>query len=104
VEEAPVAVQGAIASLSGTFGGDVLHPSDKKDAVNAFKALSRRGVPIDPTLVRSLAVRSGWEPEAADRLAEIAGRISEGRIVRGGDRLNQTAAKKLVARFETVGD
>lgn len=104
VDEAPAAVRGAIESLSGTFGNDVLHPMDKKRAVNALKALSMRGVPIDPTLVRSLAVRAGWEPEAADRLTDLARRIGEGRAVQGGDRLNQTAAKELVAHFEAGGN
>jgi hypothetical protein len=104
VEQAPPAVQGAVASLSGTFGNDVLHPMDKKRAVTAFKALSMRGVPIDPTLVRSLAINAGWEPDAADRLTDIARRIGDGRTVQGGDHLNQTQAKALVARFEAGGD
>lgn len=104
VEQPPAAVQGAVASLSGMFGNDVLHPMDKKRAVNAFKALNMQGVPVDPTLVRSLAISAGWEPDAADRLTDIAQRIGEGRTVQGGDRLSQTAAKELVARFEAGGD
>lgn len=57
-------------------------------------------MPIDPVLVRSFAVSIGWEPNAADRLIQIARSISEGRAVRGGDKLTQTVAKELVARFE----
>lgn len=104
LEEAPAAVHGAVASLSGMFGNDVLHPMDKRCAVNAFRALYMHGIPIDPILVRSLAISAGWEPDAADRLTSIARRIGEGRTVQGGDRLNQTAAKELVAHFEAGGD
>jgi len=104
VDQPPAAVAGAVESLSGFFGNDVLHPMDKKRAVNAFKALYMKGVPVDPTLVRSLAISKGWEPDAADRLTDIARRIGEGRTVQGGDRLSQTAAMELVARFEAGGD
>jgi hypothetical protein len=99
VIELPAAVRGAVESLSG-LANDVLHPSDKRRAVNAFRALRMRGVPIDPLLERSFAVSAGWQPNAADRLTAIAKGIAEGRAVRGGDRLTQTGAKELVARFE----
>jgi hypothetical protein len=65
-----------------------------------FRALRMRGVPIDPALVRAYAVSIGWQPNAADRLTQIARGISEGRAIRGGDKLTQTEAKGLVARFE----
>lgn len=102
VMELPAAVRGAVESLSG-LANDVLHPSDKRRAVNAFRALRMRGVPIDPGLVRSFALSTGWTPDAADRLMQIARGISEGRPARGGDKLTQTAAKELVARFEGGG-
>ena len=104
VEEAPAAVRGAVASLSDLFGNDVVHPMDKKRAVNAFKALHMRGVNVDPTLVRSLAISAGWDPDAADRLTDIGRRISAGRTVQGGDHLSQAAARDLVTRFEAGGD
>jgi hypothetical protein len=100
-DEAPAAVRGAVASLSGPFGNDVLHPLDKKRAINAFKALYMVGVPIDSVLVRSLAIRKGWQPNAANRLAEIAAKVSEGGTPRGGDRMTVTKAKRLVAGFES---
>lgn len=100
VDAVPAAVSGAVASLSGELGNDVVHPLDRRRAVNAFKALRMRGVPIDPVLVRSLAISAGWMPDAADRLTAIAKGIAEGRPVRGGERLNPTEAKRLVARFE----
>lgn len=103
-QDAPPAVQGAVGSLSGTLGNDVLHPMDKKRAVNAFKAIRMRGIPIDPTLVRSLAIRAGWEPDAADRLTDIARRVGEDRTVRGGDHLTNTRAKELVDLLEAGGD
>lgn len=99
-DEAPPAVTGAVDSLSGPFGNDVIHPMDKARAINAFKALHAFGIPTDPAVVRTLAIQRDWEPDAADRLREIARKIGEGRAVRGGDRLTQTKAKELVARFE----
>jgi hypothetical protein len=100
--ELPAAVRGAVDSLSG-LANDVLHPSDKRRGVNAFRALRMRSVPIDAALVRSYAVSVGWAPNAADRLTLIARGISEGRALRGGDKLTQTEAKALVARFEGRG-
>lgn len=102
--QVPNAVQGAVDSLSGPLGNDVVHPMDKKRAVNAFRALHMRGVPIDPTIMRMLAIQEGWAPDAADRLSAIARGLAEGRPVRGGDKLNQTKAKQLVERFEAGGD
>ena len=100
-DDAPSAVRGAVASLSGTYGNDVVHPMDKKSAINAFKALRIVGIAIDSVLVRALAIQHGWEPDAADRLEGIAHRISEGRTVQGGDHLTKTAAKERVAGFES---
>jgi hypothetical protein len=50
--------------------------------------------------MRALAIGHGWEPDAADRLEEIAREIGEGRSVKGGDHMTQTKAEGLVARFE----
>lgn len=100
-DQAPAAVRGAVASLSGVLGNDVIHPMDKKRAINAFKALYTVGVPIDSVLVRSLAISAGWEPDAADRLADIARKVREGRTPKGGDRLARAEAKQMVERFES---
>jgi hypothetical protein len=100
-DETPPLVRAVVTDLSGSLGNDVLHPTDKRRAVNAFKALYMLGVPIDSTLVRSLAIQHGWEPKAADRLQAIARKISEGRAVKGGDPMTQTKAKALVARLES---
>jgi hypothetical protein len=77
---------------------------DKRRAVDAFKALQRCGRPIDPVLVRALAITHGWQPAAADRLHDIARKISEGRTVRGGSHMTKTRAKELVAQFEDEPD
>lgn len=62
------------------------------------------GILSDPILVRALAIKHGLEPDAADRLEEIARKIAEGRAVKGGDRMTKTKAKELVARFEQEAD
>lgn len=98
--ELPAAVRGAVESLSG-MGNDVLHPMDKRRAINAFKALRMHGIPFDPALVRSTAITIGWMPDAAERLAKIAQGIAEGRALRGGDRLTKAEAKQLLALFES---
>lgn len=103
-DEPPPAVRGAVKSLSGPLGNDVVHPMDKRRAVDAFKALQMTGHRVDPVLVRALAVRHGWEPDAADRLREIAAKMAEGRTVQGGSHLNATRAKELVAYFESDPD
>jgi len=99
----PPAVRGAIESLSG-LANDVLHPMDKRRAINAFKALRMHGIPYDPMIVRSTAITIGWRPDAAERLMKIAQGIAEGRALRGGDRLTQAEAKRLLALFEGAGD
>jgi hypothetical protein len=98
--EPPAAVLGAILSMTSHISDDVLHPTDKKQAANAFKALHLLGIPVEAGLVRTLAISQGWTPDAAGRLADIAGKIAAGRAVRGGDRMTQTKAKELAAYFE----
>ena len=104
VEEAPAAVRGAVKAISGAPDADITHPMDKARAVTAFKALRLCGVPIDPVLVRALALRHGWGPNAADRLQEMASKFAAGRTVQGGDHLTKTEAKQRVAGFEADPD
>jgi hypothetical protein len=85
----PPAVRGAIESLSG-LANDLLHPMDKRRAINAFKALRRHGIPYDPMILRSTAITIGG--------------IADGRALRGGDRITQAEAKRLLALFESTDD
>jgi hypothetical protein len=101
--ELPPLVRGAIESLSG-IANDVLHPMDRRRAINAFKALRMHGIPYDPAIVRSTAITIGWRPDAAERLMKIAQGIADGRALRGGDRLTQAQAKRLLALFESTDD
>lgn len=102
-DEPPPVIDGLLISLSHPSGaGDVLHPSDKRRAVTAFKALRMLDISFDPVQVRVLATQKGWAPDAADRLHAIAQKTAEGRAVQGGDKLTKAKARELVARLETV--
>lgn len=79
-------------------GSDVLHPLDKERAIRTIRALKLTDTPFDPLAIRAEALKSGWQPAAADRLREIAEKFAEGRIVQGG-KITKTDAKKLVARI-----
>jgi len=101
--DAGAEVRGAVASLTSGLGGDdVVHAMDKRRAVNAFRALRMLDIAIDPVLVRGLAIEHGWSAGAADRLERLADSISNGRPVRGGNTMNKTAARQLVAGFTTT--
>jgi hypothetical protein len=82
---------------------DVLHPMDKRRAVNALKALRLCEREIDPPMIRGQASRGGWSPRAADRLYELAKKMAEGKVVQGGSKLTKNKAKEMVAHFETDG-
>jgi hypothetical protein len=101
-EVPPRAVAGAVASISFHMPGDVLHPSDKARAVDTLRALKLCGHDIDPPMVRALAIRRGWLPRAADRLAEIAEKFAAGKAVKGGTKMNVTRAREMITRFEQV--
>ena len=77
---------------------------DKRRAINAFKALRVHGIPYDPAIVRSTAITIGWRPDAAERLITIAQGIADGRALRGGDRLTQAEAERLLSLFESPDD
>jgi hypothetical protein len=100
-EAAEPASVGAVRSLSFDMPGDVLHRSDKAQAVNALRALKLCDRNIDPPMIRALAVQHGWTYDAADRLYELAEKFAAGKAVQGGSKLTKTRAKEMVTRFET---
>jgi hypothetical protein len=95
----PPALAGAVANISFHPPGDVLHPSDKARAVDALRALKLCGYEIDPPMLRALAIRRGWLPRAADRLAELAEKFKAGKPVKGGTKMTKTRARQMVERF-----
>jgi|CZKG01.1.fsa_nt_gi hypothetical protein len=95
----PPALAGAVANISFHPPGDVLHPSDKARAVDALRALTLCGYELDPPMLRALAIRHGWLPRAADRLAELAEKFKAGKPVRGGTKMTKTRACQVVERF-----
>jgi hypothetical protein len=92
------AIVGLLTHPAGA--SDVTHPSDKRRAVESFKALHKVGIEFDPEAVRALARRSGWRPEAADRLHAIARKVAEGRTVQGAGTITITKAREIVTRLE----
>lgn len=92
-EPVPRVITGAIRSM----GFDVLHPLDKRRAVDALKALRLCERKIDPAMIRAEAGRHDWPPRAADRLYELAQKMAQGKVVQGGSKLTKTKAKRLRA-------
>ena len=53
------------------------HPLDKKHAEDTFKKLRASGETIDPNDIKNWAIRNGWVPKHADRLAKLASKYSK---------------------------
>jgi hypothetical protein len=92
------AIVGQITHPSG--GNSVSSTSDKRKAVEGFKALYVLGIEFDPEEARAVALRSGWKADAAERLHGIARKIKEGKTVQGAGTIGVTKAKEIVTRLE----
>ncbi len=79
------AVAAALDDLAAPIIGDssIIHPSDRTKAAQAFKKLHKGGERLDPRAIQIGAIRRGWEIRHARDLADMAGRIAEGRAVKG---------------------
>ena len=79
------AVAAALDDLAAPIVADssIIHPSDKTKAAQAFKKLYKGGERLDPRAIQIGAIRRGWEIRHARDLADMAGRIAEGRAVKG---------------------
>ena len=53
------------------------HPLDKKHAEDTFKKLRASGETIGPNDIKNWAIRNGWAPKHADRLAKLASKYSK---------------------------
>jgi hypothetical protein len=82
----PVVVK-AMETLTAAvnLGTGLSHPY-KESAVQMLKLLKKGGEDYDPDQIRAWAVRNGWQPRHARKLAELAEKIAEGRRVKGGKR------------------
>ena len=61
----------------------ILHPSDRKTAIETFTKLRNNGTPFNPEEVRAWLIReSGWEPRHADDVSRVAKAVLEGRRLR----------------------
>jgi len=54
---------------------NVLHPRDEEHVKEYLRILRAKGHSGDPGKVKSWAIRNGWKPGAADRLADLAKKI-----------------------------
>lgn len=79
------AVAAALDDLAAPIVADssIIHPSDRTKAAQAFKKLHKGGERLDPRAIQIGAIRRGWEIRHARELADMAGRIAEGRAVKG---------------------
>ncbi len=79
------AVAAALDDLAAPIVADssIVHPSDRRKAAQAFKKLHKGGERLDPRAIQIGAIRRGWEIRHARDLADMAGRIAEGRAVKG---------------------
>jgi hypothetical protein len=81
------ALEGLTTSVNLSTG--LSHPSDRSHAVAVFKLLVSGGERYDPDEVRAWATSNGWQADDASELAEIAGKIKEGRRLRSDWRLDR---------------
>lgn len=100
--ELSLVLRGAVRDLTCGVADDVTNDEDRGRAIRVFKALRITGHKIDSSVVRAEAMRLGWDPDPAGRLAAIAEDIAEGKALHGGA-VTKTAAKTLVAWFEKSG-
>ena len=92
--QAPSPIRGLVAGLA-----DVLHPLDKKRALTALRAIRQEDIEVDPVLTRAAAIEARWAPRAADRLRDLAERVTSGRPVRGAEALGRRQQRQLVERL-----
>lgn len=74
-------VAAALESLSARVNLDtgLIHPADKKMAVEAFRILWRAWYPLPPSEIERWALSHGWAAEDARELAVVADRVRDGR-------------------------
>jgi hypothetical protein len=84
--EDPV-VEEALKALTKriNLGTGLLHPNDKKAAVQLLRLLQQKGYKFDADSMRAWAVRNGWTPEGADQLQDVADGILLRKRFRVGD-------------------
>jgi hypothetical protein len=64
----------AITTLSN-IAYDVMHTRDKQHADEIFRILRAKGHTLDPTKIKSWAIRRGWKPDGAEELAKVAAKV-----------------------------
>lgn len=76
-------VEAALSNLTSSvnLSTGLGHPSDKDHAVGIFRALVAARETFDTDEIRAWAAANGWDADDADELADLAGRLAEGRKV-----------------------
>lgn len=104
VELTPLVAQALIsltASVNPSTG--IQHPSDARQARRFLKALYIAGEPLDPSEIRVWALAHGWEARHAEALAELAGKIADGKRVNGAA-MTKTEAQQVIDRLQATID
>lgn len=71
-------VETALKTVSdlSNLSHSVMHPRDKQFANEVLRILKSKGHDLKPERIESWAIRSGWQPRAAQELAKLAGKIA----------------------------
>ncbi len=62
-------------TLKSNISHGVLHPRDKQYADEVFRILRAKGHALDPTKIKSWAIRRGWKPGGGEELAKAATKV-----------------------------
>lgn len=72
-------IEKALESITTKSNTDnaVLHTDDRKFADGVFRILRAKGHKLDPTAIKSWAIRANWKPDAADELCKVAAKVAK---------------------------
>jgi hypothetical protein len=75
-------VEQALNSIAIAPPTGILHPSDRKTAIERFRKLKKDGIAFDSDDIKAWALRHHWDPSAANELRTIAADILKGKRIR----------------------
>ncbi len=72
-------IRAALTSLSEmiNLSTGLSHPRDKLVADEILRVLRAKGHVIEPSKIKSWAIRNGWAPDGANELAKVAGKVAK---------------------------
>lgn len=67
--------------VNNVSAGMLAHPLDESRTKEMLKFLKSEGVPLDRDAIYDWAIEKGWQAKSAKELADLAGKIDEGKRV-----------------------